>query len=316
MIKVSVIVPVYNTEIYLRKCIDSLLNQSFKDYEIIIINDCSKGNADEIIGEYNDKKIKYIKNKVNKGIGYNRNLGIKRAKGDYVCFIDSDDYVKYDFIEKMYNKCISDNLDMCVCDFSYIYENKNIKTVKICNFENTNLSLNPKLLTQINLGPCNKLFKRNMLIKNKIEFSENLKYEDLPFVAVALGTSDKIGKINQSLNIFRVHENSETTTRDERIFDIYKQLDTIRGFYKDKNNEYLDELTVSIIFNYTIQQRYQKYDDIRNKFIDFAFYYLEKNKIDYKNIKYNRLFLKRLIEKNKKLTKLYCYLYKKIIFKN
>lgn len=316
MVKVSVIVPVYNTEIYLKQCIDSLINQSFKDYEIIIINDCSKGNVDEIISGYNDQKIRYIKNKVNKGIGYSRNLGIKKAKGDYVCFIDSDDYVEYDFIEKMYNKCSNDNLDMCICDFSYIYENGNIKNEQICSFENTNLSSNQELLTKINLGPCNKLFNKDMIIKNKIKFSENLKYEDLPFVAIALQTSNKIGKVNEALNIFRVHENSETTTRDERVFDIFKQLDIIREFYKDKNNKYLDDLTVSIIFNYTIQQRYQKYDDIRNKFIDYAFYYLEKNNIDYKNIKYNRSFLKRIVEKNKKLTKLYCFLYKKIKFRN
>ena len=80
--KVSVIVPVYNTEKYLKNCIDSLLKQNFEDYEIIVINDLSPGNAEEIIKSYNDKKIVYIKNKTNKGIGYNRNLGIKKAKGE------------------------------------------------------------------------------------------------------------------------------------------------------------------------------------------------------------------------------------------
>ena len=196
--KVSVIVPVYNTEKYLKKCIDSLLNQNFEDYEIIVINDLSPGNAEEIIKSYNDKKIVYIKNKTNKGIGYNRNLGIKKATGEYVCFIDSDDYVKEDFIS-------------------------------------------------------NKLFKKDMLIKNKIEFSEKLKYEDLSFVALSIKNSTKIGKINEQLNYFTVHKNSETTTRDKRVFDIFKQLDIVRNEYK--SGKYLDELTVSVLLNYTIQQR-------------------------------------------------------------
>lgn len=316
MIKVSIVVPVYNTEKYLKKCIDSLMNQTFKDYEIIVINDCSKGNCDEIIKKYSSKNIKYISNKTNMGIGYNRNLGIRKAKGNYICFVDSDDYVSNDFIEKMYNKCIKENLDICICDYQYIYDNGNIKRENLIEFETTNLSLNPILITKINLGPCNKMFRKEFLIKNNIEFSENLKYEDLSFMAHALLKGEKIGKINENLNTFRVHENSETTTRDERVFDIFRQLDIVKSYYNN-SNKYLDELIVSIIFNYTIQQRYQKYDNIRNEFIDYAFDYLNKNNIDYKNSEYlkNRSFFKRIIEKNKILTKIYCYLYKKIKFR-
>lgn len=317
MKKISVIVPVYNTEKYLNECINSLLNQTIDDYEIIIINDCSKGNEDEIINNYKDKKIKYILNKKNMGIGYNRNLGIKKSKGKYICFIDSDDYVTEDFLEKMYDKSYKDDLDICICDYSYINDAGTKEKNILVNFEDTKLEDNPELITKINLGPCNKMFKKDFILENDLKFSENLKYEDLPFMAVSLLKAKKIGKVNEILNIFRKHENSETTTRDERVFDIFKQLDFVRNAYKNSNNKYIDELTISIIFNYTIQQRYQKYDDIRDKFIDYAFYYLEKNNINYKNSNYikDRNPLKSIIEKNKKLTKLYCYLYKKIKLK-
>lgn len=309
--KVSVIVPVYNTEKYLNKCIDSILNQNFEDYEIIIINDNSKGDAEEIIKSYKDKKIVYIKNKINKGIGYNRNLGIKKAKGEYICFIDSDDYINNDFLSEMYNFSKENNLDLCICDYYNVDEDGNvIKEFKLNDFNVTNIEKTPKLLCDINLGPCNKLFKRKMLIDNKITFSEKLKYEDLSFVAISIKESKKIGKVNKFLNCFTVHKGSETTTRDERVFDIFKQLDIVKKYYK--NSKYLDELIVSVLFNYTIQQRYQKDDNVRNEFIDAAFKYLEDNKIDYKQSDYikNRAFLKSTIEKNKKLTKLYCKLYR------
>lgn len=309
--KVSVIVPVYNTEKYLKNCIDSLLKQNFEDYEIIVINDLSPGNAEEIIKSYNDKKIVYIKNKTNKGIGYNRNLGVKEAKGEYVCFIDSDDYVKEDFISKMYNYSKENNLDLCVCDYVNVDEKGNtLEEFNLSNFGITNYEENNKILCEINLGPCNKLFKKDMLIKNKIKFSEKLKYEDLSFVALSIKNSAKIGKINEQLNYFTVHKNSETTTRDKRVFDIFKQLDIVRNEYK--SGKYLDELTVSILLNYTIQQRYQIDKDTQSKFIDDAFKYLNDNNIDYKHSEYikNRSFLKGLIEKNKFITKIYCKIYR------
>ena len=311
--KVSVIVPVYNTEKYLKNCIDSLLKQNFEDYEIIVINDLSPGNAEEIIKSYNDKKIVYIKNKTNKGIGYNRNLGIKKAKGEYVCFIDSDDYVKEDFISKMYNYSKENNLDLCVCDYVNVDEKGNtLEEFNLSNFGITNYEQNNKILCEINLGPCNKLFKKDMLIKNKIKFSEKLKYEDLSFVALSIKNSAKIGKINEQLNYFTVHKNSETTTRDKRVFDIFKQLDIVRNEYK--SGKYLDELTVSVLLNYTIQQRYQIDKDTQSKFIDDAFKYLNDNNIDYKHSEYikNRSFLKGLIEKNKFITKIYCRIYNRI----
>lgn len=308
--KVSVIVPVYNTEKYLKNCIDSLLKQNFEDYEIIVINDLSPGNAEEIIKSYNDKKIVYIKNKTNKGIGYNRNLGIKKAKGEYVCFIDSDDYVKENFISKMYNYSKENNLDLCVCDYVNVDEEGNkLKEFNLSDFCITNYEENNKILCEINLAPWNKLYKKGMLVKNKIEFSETLKYEDLSFVALSIKNSKKIGKINEQLNYYTIHNNSETTTRDKRVFDIFKQLDIVRNEYK--SGKYLDELTVSVLLNYTIQQRYQIDKDTQSKFIDDAFKYLNDNNIDYKHSEYikNRSFLKRLIEKNKFITKIYCKIY-------
>ena len=89
---ISIIVPIYNSEKYLNKCIDSLINQTEKNIEIILVNDGSTDNSEEIIKEYKDKRIKYYKNK-NQGIGKTRNFGIEQATGSYIMFVDSDDYI-------------------------------------------------------------------------------------------------------------------------------------------------------------------------------------------------------------------------------
>ena len=128
MIKISVIVPVYNTEKYLPKCLDSLVNQTLKDIEIIIVNDGSPDNSQKIIDDY-VKKYKNIKafEKKNGGLSDARNYGIKKASGEYIAFLDSDDYVTVDMYEKMYKKAISQHFDMVVCDLNYVYNDKVVK---------------------------------------------------------------------------------------------------------------------------------------------------------------------------------------------
>ena len=124
MKKISVIVPVYNVEDYLRKCLDSLVNQDFKDYEIIVVNDGSPDNSWDIILEYEEKYSKIIRafKKENGGLSSARNFGLEKAKGKYVCFIDSDDYVSLDFLSKLYNKAIEEDADIVASDFEMFNE--------------------------------------------------------------------------------------------------------------------------------------------------------------------------------------------------
>lgn len=313
MTDISIIVPAYNAEKYLNKCIDSLINQTKKELEFIIINDGSTDNTEKIVKEYKDQRIKYYKNS-NQGIGKTRNFGIDKATGKYIMFVDSDDYIDKYTCEKMYNKVQNENLDIAICDFYKEYDNGNIEEIHTNNFSSSSLKENPDIITEY-LCPWAKIYERKMLIKNNIRFVENLKYEDAPFVIEALCCANKIGKVNECLNYYIIHGNSETTVRDERCFDILKIVDKIRKYTNDKDylKEKIDKLTVRIITNYTIQQRMQKNKKIANKFIDAAFLYLKKEVSDYKNNKYyeNRSFLKRVIEKNKIFTKIYCNIYRK-----
>lgn len=131
MIKISVIIPVYNVEEYLKECLDSVINQTLKEIEIICIDDCSTDSSYSILEEYakKDSRIVLIKNKENMGVGYNRNIGIKEAKGEYIGFIDSDDYISEDYYENLYNTAKKYNSD--VVNTLNIYKHVDLSLIHI-----------------------------------------------------------------------------------------------------------------------------------------------------------------------------------------
>lgn len=322
MKKISVIVPVYNTAKYLRRCLDSLVMQTLEDIEIIVIEDASKDNANEILKEYEEKyedKIKVFHNKTNKGIGYNRNLGIKKATGKYISFIDSDDWTNETMYEKMYEKAIKDDLDLVVCKFHKILEKDDDlieiePDFKVPYFKNTSLKDNPNLLLDINLAPWNKIYKKELL--ENVMFPEDLKYEDAIVVVKALARSKKIGMVDERLNYYLVRNKSETTVMDKRVFDILiitkQMIDELKNHdYYNDIKEYVEAMTIRNLFRYTLQQKYQKDKKIKDKFINEVFIFLKK---EFPNWRHNKIwkernFLKRMIESNKLLTKIYCSLF-------
>ena len=312
MADISVIIPVYNGEKYIKKCLDSVVNQTKKEIEILVINDGSTDKTESIIKSFKDSRIKYFKN-TNHGIGYTRNFGISKSSGKYIMFLDSDDYMSENECELLYNKCIKDDLDISICDFYRVYK-KDLVAVELPNFKNASLKENPDIITE-NLNPWGKLYNKKMLIDNNIKFVEDLKYEDAPFVIEAFCSAKKIGKVNEFLHYYVIHNNSETTVRDRRCFDILKIVDKIRNYTKDKEylKDKIDKLTVRILTNYTVQQRMQPKKEDAIDFIDEAFDYLRREVPDYKNNKYyeNRCN-KRTIEKSKFLTKLYISFYRRI----
>lgn len=308
--KVSVIVPVYNTKKYLEKCLNSLVNQSLKDMEIIVINDGSKEDIESIIEKYKDK-IKYIKNP-NHGIGYTRNVGIREACGEYVGFVDSDDYVEKNMFLDYYNFAKENILDIVVGNYFKHYQNEIIE-MKIKHFEMGDIYNVKDIIVNADYGPCTKIFKREMLIDNKIFFEENLKFEDMPFVAKALKEAQRIGHLDKAYYNYMVRGSSETTTLDERSFDIFKIFDIVINYYKNDMSVFkeLEYLVVSKLLDYNIQQRKQKNSKLRNKFIDTTFSYIEENFPNFVSNKYwiKEKLVKRLIKQYKLLTKVYCFVY-------
>ena len=307
MVKVSVIVPIFNSEKFLKRCIDSLINQTLDDMEFILINDGSTDSSEKIINSYDDSRIKYFK-RSNHGIGATRNFGIDHSKGEYIGFLDSDDYVESDMYEKMYNECINKDLDIVICDH-FIEKGNDSNILKFVDFGVTCLNDMPNLLLDINLAPWNKIYSRN-IFSSDTYYPVGVKYEDTPWVALMMSRANKIGKLNEPLYHYIVHDNSQTTVIDERVFDIFKITDILLDNLGD--NKYIkssvDDLVIYLITKYTISQRYLKNKKSRDRFIDYAFDYLNRKIPDFKKSNFfkNRNRLKGFIEKSKFLTKIHC----------
>lgn len=240
MPKVSVIVPVYNVEKYIQKCLESLINQTLKDIEIIVVNDGSTDNSDNIIREYvkkyNDKIKYYIKK--NGGLSDARNYGLKFATGDYIAFLDSDDYVDTTIYEKMYNKAIKEKCDYVECDFIWKYDNKEKRDIGI-RYKNKH-----EMLIRARVVAWNKLIKRNLIEKIKIEFPKGLRYEDVEFFYKLLPHIQKFGVVEECLIYYVQRDSSIANTQNERTSEIFKVLDNVIDYYKHQEiyNEYKTEL--------------------------------------------------------------------------
>ena len=307
--KISVIVPVYNSAKYLNKCLDSLVSQTIKSYEIIIINDGSTDDSLEIIKKYINiyNNIKLISTQ-NNGIGIARNIGLKQAKGEYVTFVDSDDYVSNDFLEKMLKNAIVSKADIVVCDMYKVFNNKIVKNDKI-EFNSGMIKENQEQLIKIPLGPCGKLFSKDILT---ISFAENLKYEDVPFVINALLNSKNTIKLDDYLYYYVIHNSSETTSMDERVFDILNILNMANSNLKQYPflKEEMEYLNILLLSRYNLQQKNQNDKSLRTKFLNSSFKFLDNNFSKWKINKYFKKepLFKRIIKKNKLLIKLYWFI--------
>lgn len=240
-IKVSVILPVYNGEKYVKKTIESLQKQTLKDVEIICINDGSKDRTIEILNELKkeDERIKVI-DKNNEGVWKARIDGIKKASGEYISFIDSDDYVENSFIEKLYNSIITNNSDIAICGFRRIDE----KTGKILSQEmkhNEKITIdknrNFEEVISVNTALWNKLYKSSLL-KNLKELTEPPRIlEDMMFLSKIYLKAEKISFVDDYLYNYIVREGSAMNTlRDNDITLVQNALMKIKSEYKEEKS--------------------------------------------------------------------------------
>lgn len=219
MVKVSVIVPIYNVEKYLKKCLDSIINQTLKEIEIILVNDGSTDGSSLILEEYKRKDNRIILiNKINGGQGSARNEGIKIAKGEYIGFVDSDDWISLDMYEKLYEEA-EENIDLVVCGRElFNSEYKKIGEIKIENriisIEDIEEYIIDNLLYVQTVVCCNKLYKKRILKENNILFEdvERVGSEDALFNYCYILNSKKVKTIDRG--IYKAYERAKSTTRE------------------------------------------------------------------------------------------------------
>lgn len=249
-IKVSVIVPVYNTEKYLNKCLNSLVNQSLKEIEIILVNDCSTDNSLTILNDYKNKypeKITVINLKENKGPGGARNEGISVANGEYLGFVDSDDDVSVKMFEELYKIAFETDSDIVDCKYYNESLNENILTTDKSALGDLTLEKRRELF--IHAGFIfSKIIKRDIIINNNIKFREKVAYEDTDFIRTVIFYCKKISISDLILYYHRYNETSLTNQNDLNI-QIYQKIDAVKFLVnKFKNLNAYDDYKEEIIY--------------------------------------------------------------------
>ena len=240
--KISIIIPVYNTEKYLAKCLYTAINQTLKDIEIIVIDDASTDNSLKIIKNFQEKdlRIQLIAFTKNKGNGIGRNTALKKAKGDYILFLDSDDWLEKQTAELMYTKAISKNYEMVLIGYKQIIETTNEIIQMLPSYqEDAPNFYNYFLMNTKGFGlmPWCYLYSRELLKNNKITFTEGIYFEDINFVARAIFNTKKIGVINKTpLYNYLIHEKSITgQLTKKKIEDLYTAHVYLKEFLIEKN---------------------------------------------------------------------------------
>ena len=244
MPKVSVVVPVYNTQKYLEKCLDSLVYQTLDDIEIIVVNDGSPDESQKIIDRYvqayPNKVRAYIKE--NGGLSDARNYGIKKASGEYIGFVDSDDYVNLDMYQNMYNKAKENDFDVVACDIRYVYDDYSKEVSSLVDNDIFYQSDVKKQMVNIYPAAWNKIYRRNLF--DEVLFKKNVWYEDVEFLYRLLPYVKTIGTLKKSFVNYVQRDGAITRTFDSRVYDYIDNFNGLVDFYMEKGlyDEYFFEL--------------------------------------------------------------------------
>lgn len=236
---ISLIIPVYNVEKYLARCLDSVINQTFKDLEIICIDDGSTDNSSDILQNYalKDERIVVIR-QANAGLSAVRNVGISRAKGEYICFIDSDDWIDFDFCEKLYNSAEKHSADIAVAGIIRVNGRRKKYFLR---FEKETVSRNLQEKFELCDVPersyvWNKLYRLDKLRESRLKFLEGRVFEDIIFTPQVLYSLDRLVTVPGTFYYYRKNPNSIVMTKtDSNKKDRAFSFEEAEKFLKNHN---------------------------------------------------------------------------------
>lgn len=225
MPEISVILPVFNSEEFVRKSIESVLAQTFEDFELIIVNDGSTDSSKDIIDSFKDDRIRLI-SQSNQGPGAARNNALKIVQGSYVMYLDSDDWFTSDALEVAYGEITKFDADMTFFkminfDGERYYENDWFELKTLQSFKNRTFKPieTPGSLFDLSVGVCQKIYNRSFLERIDARFPEGIFFEDMPFFYYVYLKAERISIVNRHLYVRRKHKSSITNVVDEKFFD-------------------------------------------------------------------------------------------------
>ena len=298
MSKITVILPVYNGEKYIRKAVESVLNQTLSEFELIIVNDGSSDNTLDIINSYQDKRIKII-NQSNQGPGASRNNALDIARGEYIMFLDSDDWFSGDAFEIAYN-----HISKFRSDFAFFqminYDNGRVYENDWFNLSSFDESFENRVFTppeidfsifDLSVGVCQKIYNREFLKEINAYFPEGIYFEDMPFFFYVLLKAEHISIIKKILYYRRKHNGSITHIVDDKFLDTVKAGQILMDIFI--KNDWFDIYAYDLIA-YKINGPRYALRDIPLKYKDEMFNLIKSDYEQIKQSKYYGVFLKNL----------------------
>lgn len=296
-VKVSVIVPVYNIDGYVERCLLSLVNQSLQEIEIICIDDDSVDKSGAILDKYQAEYPEKIKvfHIENKGVSNARNVGLKAATGEYIGFVDGDDYVCCNMFEKLYNKAVQEQSDIVSSPYIVLGEKKSRRMhMGDMQYYGKSVYECPELLTSDVSFLWNKIFKREMLEEYSLYFEDFRIFEDMLFVDKAFLSANSISKVNEPFYYYRrVRIGSATNVFSQKLFDLFDALELLLDFYKKQNafeKFYNQLLFIALNHSFVRHRTVVPYDEnlikLKLEFLDKSFAFLDSNFPDWKDNDY------------------------------
>lgn len=275
---ISIIVPIYNSEKYLKKSIESILKQTYKNIEIIIVNDGSTDKSESIIQEFLaiDSRIRYYKN-TNHGVSYTRNFGISKATGDYIMFVDSDDVINENMCEILVRNLIDNDADLSVCNYQIIPRQEDIPSEVL---ENVQIYTDTKFICLFNTYKgflCNKLYKKSIIDKYNIALNKEIfMCEDLQFNFEYLKHANKVVYNKAKLYGYLIHNNNASKTISDKWFSILKVYKNL--YFQLSEYDLCTQNIIMLNFLYTLFEA-----RVRCEILKMSFESICKNyDIDYK----------------------------------
>ena len=236
---VSVIVPIYNIEAFLENCLISIQNQTYRNIEVLMVNDGSKDDSISIMERFAEQDQRFVTmKKENGGLSEARNFGIAHTKGEYILFVDGDDVIEKNMVEVMLNKASDEDCEIVACDMLYQYPDGSTKFASGGDFTKTSFEENHDLLL-INNSACNKLYHRSLF--EDVSFIKDLWYEDLATVPTLLAKANAVSKVNEPYYIYIQREGSIIHSASKKVFDIYTAIAHVKEYFS------LYHLDISII---------------------------------------------------------------------
>lgn len=307
--KISIIVAVYNTEKYLERCIESLLKQTYKNIEIIIVEDCSTDSSKKILKKYkNQKNIKTFYNKENRGLSYSRNYGLKKATGDFIGYIDSDDYVEPDYYEKLMSSIKDNKSDIAICDIKLVDEQTN--KIQRCKCYANDFDVYSVVNNGFAASACNKLFKRKIV--EKYPFAEGKVNEDIAVVIPTVIQAKKISYADTCYFYVQRGGSIQNSKFSDKRFDIFDGVKTTLERIKNeqdyefyKNAIVYNQLILLLMFAIPKERNFIKRYKFLKKFNELSKdYKITKNTnyLEYleNSKRINQIYYKNLVSLNEK----------------